>query len=62
MVSQGRDGPAGGEGRQRRYLPGNSGSGQTDVPVLDWHEQGLEHLSARDLAKEFSADSAVGES
>lgn len=61
MVSQGRDGPAGGEGRQWRDVPGNSGSGQTDMPVLDWDEQGLEHLSEGDLGKEFSADSTVGE-
>lgn len=62
MVSRGSGGPAGGEGGRRRYLPGKLGSGQTDAPVLDWDEQGLEHLSVRDLGKEFSAESAAGES
>ena len=31
------------------------------MPVLDWDEQGLDHLSARDLGNEFSADSAVAD-
>lgn len=61
MVSQSCDGPAGGEGGKRRYLPGNSGSGQTDVPVLDRDEQGLDRLSPRDLGNEFSADAAVAD-
>lgn len=50
MVSQGCDGTAGGEaGREV----------QTHVSMLDWDEQGLDHLSTKDLGNEFSAPSAV---
>lgn len=50
-----------GKARQRSYLPGNSGSRQIDVPVLDWDKQGLDYPFVKDLGK-FLADSAVGES
>lgn len=45
------DEPSGEEGRQQRYLPGKSGNRQTDMPVLDWDDQRLEHLSVRNMGK-----------
>lgn len=44
---------------QRRFLPGNSGSRWTDVPVLDWDEQGL-HVVDIELGGETGGKEHAG--